>query len=104
MREHGGASDLGLDKRLKGGAADLYGASALVDRAPRCQVTMAPAEAGAAASFKADHEGEAVACRTPYMEVLDETADAVELHDNPTRAPIRRKQHFADSENAVLLT
>lgn len=104
MREHGGASDLGLDKRLKGGAADLYGASALVDRAPRCQVTMASAEAGTAASFKADHEGEAVACRTPYMQVLDETADAVELHDNPTRAPIRRKQHFADSENAVLLT
>ena len=78
MREHGGASDLGLDKRLKGGAADLYGASALVDRAPRCQVTIASAEAGTAASFKADHEGEAVACRTPYMQVLDETADAVE--------------------------
>jgi hypothetical protein len=38
------------------------------------------------------------------MQVLDETADAVELHDNPTRAPISRKQHFADSENAVLLT
>jgi hypothetical protein len=32
VREHAGASDLGLDKRLKGGAADLYGASALVDR------------------------------------------------------------------------
>lgn len=61
MREHGGASDLGLDKRLKGGAADLYGASALVDRAPRCQVTMASAEAGSTASFKANHEGEAVA-------------------------------------------
>src|SRR4029450_1772456 len=56
-----GASDLGLDKRLKGGAADLYGASALVDRAPRCQVTMASAEAGTTASFKANHEGEAVA-------------------------------------------
>ena len=104
MREHGGASDLGLVKRLKGGAADLYGAPALVDRAPRCQVTMASAEAGTAGSFKADHEGEAAACRCPDMQVLDGTADAVELHDNPTRAPIRKKQHFADSENAVLLT
>ena len=104
MREHHGASDLGLDKCRKGGAADLDSASTLVERAPRCQITMASAEAGTVASFKADHEGEAVACRTPYMQVLDGTADAVELHDNPTRAPIRRKQHFADSENAVLPT
>jgi hypothetical protein len=87
VREHGGASDLGLDKRLKGGAADLYDASASVDRAPRCQVTIASAEAGTAASFKADHEGEAVACRAPYGQILDRTSDAVELHDNPTQAP-----------------
>ena len=104
VREHRGAGNLGLNKRRKGGAADLYGAPTLVVRAPRCQITIASAEAGTAASFKADHEGEAVACRTPDMQVLDGTADAVELHDNPTRAPIRRKQHFADSENAVLLT
>ena len=104
MREHGGASDLGLDKRLKRGAADLYGASALVDRAPRCQVTMASAEAGTAASFKADHKGEAIARRAPYEQILDGTSDAVELHDNPNASPVGRKQHFADSENTVRLT
>jgi len=104
VREYGAASDLGLNKRRKRGAADLYGASTLVDRAPGCQIAMASAEAGTVASFKADHEGETVACRTPHVQVLDGTADAIELHDKPTRAPIRRKQHFADSENAVLLT
>ena len=86
MREHGGASDLGLDKRLKGGAADLYGASALMDGTPRCQIARASAEARTAASFKADHEGEAVACRAPYEQILDGASDAVELHDNPTQA------------------
>ena len=104
MREYGAASDLGLNQGRKGGAADLYRASTLVDWAPRCQIAMASAEAGTVASFKADHKGEAVACCTPHVQVLDGTADAIELHDNPTRAPIRRKQRFADSENAVLLT
>jgi|Tabmets5t2r1_1033131.scaffolds.fasta_scaffold607469_1 hypothetical protein len=34
VREHVGAGHLSLSKRLEGGAADLYSASALMDRAP----------------------------------------------------------------------
>ena len=90
MREHGGASDLGLDKRLKGGAADLYGASALMDGTPGCQIARASAEAGTATIFKTDHEGEAVACCAPYSQILDRTSDAIELHDNPHK-PHREK-------------
>jgi hypothetical protein len=86
VREHGGAGHLGFYQRLKGRAADLYGASSLMDRTPRCQIARASAEAGTAASFKADHEREAVACRAPYEQILEGTSDAVELHDNPTQA------------------
>ena len=87
VREHSGAGRLGLSKCLEGGAADLYGTSTLIDRTPRCQIPKPSAEAGAAASFKADHEGKAVTCRAPYMQILDETADAVELHDSLPTPP-----------------
>ena len=86
VREHSGAGRLGFSKRFEGGATDLYGTSTLVNRTPRCQITKPSAEAGSAASFEADHEGKAVTCRAPYVQILDETADAVELHDRPAYA------------------
>ena len=87
VREHSSAGSLGLSKRFEGGATDLYGTATLIDRTPRCQIPKPSAEAGTAASFKADHEGKAVTGRAPYAQILDGTTDAVELHANATCAP-----------------
>jgi len=81
VREHSGAGHLGLSERLKGRAADLYGAPALIDRTPGCDEAGTSMEAGTTAALEADHERKAVAARVPYLQIFNGIDDATELHD-----------------------
>ena len=56
VHEHGRAGILSLSERPKRGAADPYGAFALIDRTPGCHETGTSMKAGAAAALIAYHE------------------------------------------------
>jgi hypothetical protein len=70
----------GRRERCKRRADDLNGGSDLIDWTPGGYEARIAMKAWTAAAFITDHKREAVAGRIPYLDVLDWSDDATELH------------------------
>src|SRR5215208_5744447 len=84
ISQNGLAGFFGFGEGFKGRAADLNGASVLIDRTPRRHEASASPKAGTAVALITDHERKAVSIRVPYFHVFDATDDADELHGHST--------------------
>jgi hypothetical protein len=106
MLQHGLAGLFGGSEGFERRADDLHGGPILMNGTPgRYEAEIAP-KAGTTPALKTDHERKAVATRIPYLDVLNGSDNAAELHGTPhMRLPPKKDGHiFAESKNAVLLT
>jgi hypothetical protein len=73
----------GRSERLEWRADDLNGGPVLINRTPGGYEAGIALKAGTAAALITDDERKAVACRSPYLDLLGGSNDATELHDAP---------------------
>jgi len=96
----------GRSERPERRANDLNRGPVLINRTPRGYEAGIALKAGTAAALITDYERKAVAGRIPYLDRLDGSNDATELHDAPRitapRHQVMKLRRLFDSGPAQL--
>ena len=98
MLQHGLAGLFGGGEGFERRADDLHGGPILMNGTPGRYEAGIALKAGTTPALKADHERKAVATRIPYLDVLNGSDNAAELHGTPhMRLPLKKRDTYLPS-------